>query len=657
MSGQRGTCRRFVTEIKSEEFVMRAAYIDLTGADIEKKDLDDSIAKAFIGGFGVNLRLACDLIRPGVPPLSPENVIIAGVGPLVGTRVQAPRWTIVTKLPLGGSIGLNGGGAGFGVRLQYAGWDQLVISGRAPKPVYLKICDDDIEICDAGELWGKDIFETTEALWQKYGKAYSVVAIGQAGENLVTSSIALVDKLSALGKGGLAAVMGSKNLKAMVVAGTNKQTKIADRERFDRACDELLSQMKATPELKKWVELGKISAVSPLIVPCKNYTEVYPDEKYQELYGIDAYLARVKGRRTGCLTCAYPCKDALEVKQGALKGLTTNISSLPGRIWLLGIHCSGGCSFEDVVKLTDMAQRYGIDTQVFAPTVEVVIELYERGIITAEDVGYVIPKRDFTTTLLLLEMTAFKRGIGQVLGDGSPGVIERFGKECEKYSTHNKGIDQVVEPRANSFNTHCFAQVVSPCGRHMGGEMGHSLQPGIEGYSLDKVRKLCERVGCSRQAIDRIFDVSAGFNVGRLTRYTEDFFMVLSSLGICDYRNEFYNWENLAELYSSATGIEMTADEIKECGERISNLWKALNVREGFDRKDDRFPERWLEPLRTSDGGELPLTGCGGETITLDLLNQMLDDYYDERGWDIRTGVPGKDKLAELGLEALLLVT
>ena len=131
---------------------MRAAYIELTGAGIEKKDLDDSIEKTFIGGFGVNLRLACDLIRPGIPPLSPENVMIVGAGPLVGTRVQAPRWTVVTKLPLGGSIGLNGGGAGFGVRLQHAGWDQLVISGRAPKPVYLRICDDDIEICDAGDL-------------------------------------------------------------------------------------------------------------------------------------------------------------------------------------------------------------------------------------------------------------------------------------------------------------------------------------------------------------------------------------------------------------------------------------------------------------------------------------------------------------------------
>ncbi len=632
---------------------MRTGYIELTSANIEKKELDARMAKTFIGGFGVNLRLACDLIRPGIPPLSPENVMIVGAGPLVGTRVQAPRWTVVTKLPLGGTIGVNSGGAGFGIRLQHAGWNHLVISGRAPKPVYLRICDDDIEICDAADLWGKDIFETTEALWQKYGKAYSVVAIGQAGENLVKSSIALVDKLSTLGKGGLAAIMGSKNLKAMVVAGTTRRTRISDQERFDRTCDELLSQMRAAPGLKRWVELGKMSAVSPLIVPYKNYTEVYPDEKYQELYGIDAYLARVKGRRTGCLTCVYPCKDTLEVKQGKLKGLTTNISSLPGRIWHLGIHCSDSCSFENVVKLIDVAQRYGIDTQIFAPTVEIVIELYERGIITDEDIGHVIPKRDFATTLLLLEMTAFRRGIGEILGDGSPGVIERFGKECEKYSTHNKGLDAVLEPRANSFNTHCFAQVVSPGGRHMGGEIGHALQPGVNGYSLDEVRKFCERIGCSKQAVDRIFDVSAGYNVARLARYTEDFYTVLSSLGICDYRHEFYDWEKLAELYSSVTGIEITVDEMKECGERISNMWKAINVREGFDRKDDRFPERWLEPLRTSDGKELPLTGCGGEVITIDVLNKMLDDYYDERGWNIRTGVPTKDKLKALGLEAL----
>lgn len=628
---------------------MKAGFIDLTGASIQKKELDGRMAKSFIGDFGVNLRLAADLIRPGTPPLSPENVIIAGAGPLVGTRIQAPRWTIVTRQPLAGTIGVNSGGAGFGVRLKQAGWDHLVISGRAPGPVYLKIIDDVIEVRDASHLWGKDIFETTESLWQEYGKAYSVVAIGQAGENLVKSSIALVDRLSALGKGGLAAVMGSKNLKAMVVGGTARGTELYDQERFDRACREVLDRMKASTALKTWVELGKMSI--PGVVPYKNFTEIYPVEKYQEQYGIDAYLARVKGRRTGCLTCAYPCKDALEVKQGALKGLTTNISSVRGRIWELGIRCSNSCSFEEVVKLIEVAQRYGIDTQVFAPTVEVVNELYEKGIITAADMGYLIPKRDFATTLLLLEMTAFRRGIGEVLGGGSPGVIERFGQACQPYSTHNKGTDQVIEPRLAGFNAHSFSQVTSPSGRHMGGESAGALQPGAKGFSLDRVREYCEHLSIPKAALDRIFDVPGGFNVGRLTRYSEDFYMVMSSLGICDYRSEFYTWDKLAELYASATGVEITVDEIKECGERIANIWRAINAREGFGRKDDRFPERWLAPLRTGDGQVLPLTGCGGEVITINVLNKMLDDYYDERGWDIRTGVPSKDKLKALGLE------
>lgn len=629
---------------------MKVGFIDLTIADVAIKYLDSRMIKTFLGGLGTSLRIACDLIKPGISPLSPENLIIIGAGPLVGTRIQAPRWTVVTKLPLGETVGVNIGGAGFGVQFKYAGWDHLVISGRSPKPVYIKIFDNDIEICDATHLWGKDIFESSDALSDKYGNAYSIVAIGQAGENLVKSSIALIDKMSTLGKGGLAAVMGSKNLKAIVVNGTAKRTQIFNKPRFDKACGEVLSQIKADHKEK----VGKKTADDfPPPNLHKNYTEIYPKEKYQELYGTGAHFNKIRGR--GCRTCAYPCpcKYVLEVNHGKLMGLTTNLSSF-GRVEQLGIQCSGGCSSEEVVKLVDTAQRYGIDVQIFAPAMEMILDLYEQDIITAKEMGYVIPKRDFTTTLLLLEMTASGQGIGKILGDGSFGIIKRFGRESEKFSTHNKGVDEVIDPRLSNFGPHAFAQVVSPGGRHMGGMACKDLYPNAKGFSLDKVRRYCERMEIPKQAIDRIFDVPTGYNAARLTRYAEDFYIVLSSLGICHFRTDFYSWENLAELYFSATGIEMTVNELKQCGERILNLWKVINFKEGFTRKDDRFSEKWLEPLRTGDGQELPLKGCGGDIINIDILNKMLDDYYDERGWDIMTGVPTRDKLITLGLENIV---
>ena len=192
----------------------RIAKVDLTTGEIKKSDLDLTMAKNFIGDFGVGLRLAYDMIKPGIKPLSPENVIIVGTSPISGTRFPVTRSSVVTKYPQSGAIAFGSASMGLDNRLKRAGYDQLIITGKSPKPVYLKILEDDIELCDAQDLWGKDIFDTTDILKERYGKRCAVVAIGQAGENLVKGSIALINKLGTVGKGGLGAIMGYKNFKA-----------------------------------------------------------------------------------------------------------------------------------------------------------------------------------------------------------------------------------------------------------------------------------------------------------------------------------------------------------------------------------------------------------------------------------------------------------
>ena len=496
----------------------------------------------------------------------------------------------------------------------------------------MKICDDDVEICDANFLWGRDIYETTEALWRKHGRAYSIIAIGQAGENLVRLALGLVDKMSTLGKGGLAAVMGSKNLKAIAVTGTRKKVKIAEPRKFERSCDEVLSKMKVDAQVQAWTKLGKMASIKDLPFPYENYTKLPSSEVKDRQYGIDAYL-RLKIKRRGCTTCAFPCKDEVEVPQGEYKGLTTNVSSLVGRIWNLGFQNTGGsASFEEVIKLFDVANRYGIDCHVFSPVMDFAVELYERGIITDKDTEGLVLKRDFATTLTLLEQVTHGQGIGAILGEGSLGIISKFGKECEKYSTHIKNLEQHKDPREAEFNMCTFGQVVSPEGGEI--EPGHiaaNWGSSQKGYSLDTVREYCKRMDLAKDAIARIFDVPSGYNVARLLRYAEDFFSILTSLGICEYRTRLYDWDKLAGLYSAATGIEMSGNDMKKAGERIWHMFKALNVREGFDRKDDRFPPRWLEPFRTVDGREVSLASSSGEAISVDFFNKMLDDYYDKR--------------------------
>lgn len=222
------------------------AYVDLTTGQVRKENLDLDCAKKFLGGAGLNLRLAYDLIKPGADPLSPDNPILIGAGPLVGTLAPGSgRFSGTTKFALPASqdnrfyvASANGGGRRLGLMLKCAGYDHLVITGRASRPVYLKIIDDDIEICDANDLWGKkDTYQTTDELVARYGRC-GVIAIGKAGEKLVKFALAIVDKRSTLGRNGFGAVMGSKNLKAICVRGT-KGVKIKDPKRFMKEVDRL----------------------------------------------------------------------------------------------------------------------------------------------------------------------------------------------------------------------------------------------------------------------------------------------------------------------------------------------------------------------------------------------------------------------------------
>ena len=204
-------------------------YVDLTTGDVREEELDPNMARRYIGAFGIGARLAYDLIKPGIDPLSPENYIIVGAGPFVGTSCpSASRCTAWTKFPLSNTIGPAGGSMTFGSGLKYAGYDELIITGRADKPVYLKVSDEGAEICDAGDLWGKDTYAATDELWKRHGTDHGVICIGQAGENLVNISLATVDKSATLGRHGFPVVMGSKNLKAIVAGGRGK-VRVADR--------------------------------------------------------------------------------------------------------------------------------------------------------------------------------------------------------------------------------------------------------------------------------------------------------------------------------------------------------------------------------------------------------------------------------------------
>ena len=626
-------------------------HVDLTSGEIRKEPLDLDLAKRFIGGFGMDGKLAYDLIRPGTDPLSPENAVIISAGPLVGTMIPgAVRLIGTTKFPLTNAVFSGSGSMSFGHQMKWSGYDHLVITGKAKSPVYIKIFDDNVEICDAKDLWGRDLCDTTDMLRDEFGTC-GVVAIGQAGENLVKMALALVDKTSTLGRGGLGAVMGSKNLKAVVAQG-KKGIKIYDKKRLMRTVDGLFDRCKRYPLHTPLVE-ESIMALWDEYAPQglfsgKNWTKTLSAERATELFGPKIYEKIKKGRQA-CPSCFNSHRDIIELREGEFAGLVLHCHT-----FLTAGMIGARFDIEDyteAVKLYDLLNRSGLCLLSFVNLADFVIDLYERGVITESDTQGLVLSRDFSTAATLIEKIVNRDGFGDLLAEGWSETMNVFGKDSEQYAATIKGQECLRDPRVAGLGTHEFVEFVCPRGPCGAWGTSPSYMPGI---SADVLKRHAGRMGASQQTIDRIFDSPSGVSVGRYTKISEEWCTLFDSLGICEMLqiNRFYNIDICAELYSAVTGIEAGPEELMAAAERNFNLFKAINVREGFSRKDDFPPDKLFKPTTHSDGQELHLKDwVTGDRLSRDHVETLLDDYYDEHGWDTEKGIPTKEKLIELGLD------
>ncbi len=630
-------------------------YIDLTDGVIEEKPLNLDMAVKFIGGMGIQQRLLYDLLKPGTDPYSPENPIIIGSGPLTGTGAPgSPRVMGTTKYPETGAIGSAGGAMRFGFMLKFAGYDHIIITGKASKPVYIKIVNDDVEICDATHLWGKDIVETTENLWDVYGDC-GVIAMGQAGEHLGKLAQAACDLGSSLGRGGLAGIMGSKNLKALVASGTGS-IKIADAERFKKARETLFEGAKRYAYHGDIVRYGIMQSWANYRVQfgyTKNRTLV-PDLKIIDKgIGFEAYKKLGK-TAFGCPSCFIADKEIVEMRSGRFKGLKWSTAAYLNAAILstrLDLKDSG-----EAVKFGEVTDRLGIDQLGFSDLLDFIFTLHEQGTIGSSDVGGLPLKRgDIDVVLTWLEKTANREGFGNVIADSWQGLMKAFGEDLIKNSTAViKGREGIWEPRISGLGTNEFAQLTYPRGPNAesGGSGLYALNQPIE-----TVRRHAQRMGMSKEAIDRSFDSPLKINIGRFVTSSEHWLALFNSLGICNrhVNNRFYHIDIIAELYSAATGIDLSPQELIKYSERVWNLFKMINVREGFSKKDDEPPGVWFQPMVTHEGKELYMMDYyKTRRLTREDVEQWLRDYYDERGWNIETGIPTKEKLLELGLEEMV---
>jgi aldehyde:ferredoxin oxidoreductase len=629
-------------------------YIDLSTGEIQEKPLDLDMAVKFLGGMGIQQRVLFDLLKPGIDPFAPEAPLIFGSGPLTGTGAPGtPRIMATLKYPETGAIGSGGGAMRFGFMLKLAGYDHVVITGKASKPVYLKIVDSNVELCDAKHLWGKDIVQTTEALWDAHGDC-GVIAMGQAGEHRGKMAQAACDLGASIGRGGLGGVMGSKNLKALVASGSGS-IRIADPERFNKVRESLFERVKRYPLHGDIVRYGIMENWRNYSIQFgyKNNRTFIPDLKeIDRAVGFEAYKKLGK-KAFACPSCFIADKEIVEATSGRFKGTKWYTPAYLNSAML-------AIKFEmkdagEAIMIGDAADRYGIDNLGSSDLIDFLYTLHEEGTLTEADVGGLSLKRgDIDGTLILLQKMAYREGFGNEMADGWEGMKRVFGEKLvNKKTSIIKGREGVWEPRISGLGTNEFAQLVYPRGPNAecGGSGLYTL-----GQPLDTVKNHAGRMGMSNEALERSLDSPRKINIGRFVTSSEHWLALFNSLGICNrhVNNRFYSIAIVSELYSAATGIERSPEELISYSERVWNVFKMINVREGFSRKNDEPPQNWFEPMVDYKGEEhYMMDYYRTKRLTREDVDQWITDYYLERGWDPDTGIPTKQKLAELGLEEL----
>lgn len=639
---------------------MNAPYLNLLNVDLTSKTISDlrldyDYYKGFIGGWGVGIKLAYEQVKAGIEPTDPSTPIIICAGLISGTSVPgSSRLAIITKYPLTGAVAMGNGGLNFADALQHAGYNIINITGASEEgPIYLEITEKGAAIKSASDLWGRDLYETTDLLTDRYGSRSSVLAIGPAGENGCNISLALVDNCGTVGKGGLGAVMGSKGLKAVVVRG-DKLIEIKDKEKYHAALKNVNARLAKIENQDRHIELGTYWKWDNWFengFATENWNRIYPKEKATELFGKDAYLKEAKGARMACVTCPLPDREILHAKQGRFKGLITYAGGFAGRAANLFTRC-GVESCGEVIKLQDVLNRMGICCHGITSLIDFAVELYESGIINNNDTEGMKLERNFSTAMQLIEDTAYKKGFGRVLADGYPGFFRRYGDKLKDMAVQSKGLDILYDPRLVRFGTKPFVEIVNPRGGHH--------QPGVSptdslGATEETLKDFATRIGVTEDAQKRIFTDDIKVHVGRLTKYTQEYYAVMTALGICSKApiGFLYSMDDCADLISSVYGIDYDTCTLKKDAERIWNLYRIINAREGFSSLDDIVPPKWFIPLKGDNGDKPIMDYFGTRVLTEADVYRMRDDYYEECGWDIETGMPSEDKIKELDIDVL----
>ena len=610
----------------------RILRINLTGKTAQEEKLPLEVAQNFIGGAGLGIKYLFDEVKPGTDALGPDNKLIFAPGPFTGTPTPcASRMAVVGKSPLTGAIGTALTGGYFPAELKFAGWDAIILEGKSDKPTWISIKDSTVKFHDATGIWGTMTFDCQQMVKDDLKDQNTrVMCIGPAGERL-SKLACIINERRAAGRKGLGAVMGSKNLKAIAVRGTGTVA-IASEEKYKTARTEMLKTMKESPVLYSAFSPAGTPMVVDLtgalgILSAKNWSATGEFVPVDQL-GLDAQNTRKIGKEH-CYDCPVGCSQMKLARSGPYAGILTEGPEFE-TIYSFGTE-TGVANLDAVIAADRLADELGLDSISAGVTIGFAMELFEKGILTTSDTGGIDLKFGNDKAMMdVLRMMAFREGIGDILSDGTKAAAQKIGKGSDKFAMNIKGLEMpaydVRGAKAHGLN---YATAYTGADHN-------------KGYAFQEIFGIPVPWEVDRLAIE---------GKGKLTKWNQDVRAVTCDCAtmcafILDTALPATSTQNTAALMEAITGLSFTADEVQRVGERLNNLAKAFNMREGFTRADDTFPERLMtEPLK--DGGSK------GQLISKDDLKKMLDEYYTERGWDTQTGVPTRAKLEELGLGAV----
>lgn len=616
-----------------EGYTQSRIDVDLTSGEVKESTLPSNFCRDWIGGYGFGAKVLWDEMKGGVDPLGPENVFVFAIGPFPTTILPtSSKYGVFAKSPQTGMFGMSISSGSVGQQARRAGCNMIVFKGKSPEPVYFVADDDERYLVPCKEtLWGKGAWQTEELVREEFrDQRMGVAAIGPAGERGSWMGCITNDRNRQAGRTGMGAVMGSKNLKALVFRGT-KGVKVAQPVEFYKKARKLIKVANG-PATSKYREYGTPTGLRSYhklgMMPFKNHREGQLPfiDKFDGEYLNKTYVVK----KVACSQCSVACDHLARVPKNHEHWANTVASVDVETCYSFGSAC-GNSDWPTVFKCITLCDDLGIDGISGGVTAAMACDLYEDGIITKEDLGYELP---FGSTVNLVkfteEMCLGKNFAGKVFGDGTRAAGERLEemgrKTASKYAIQIKGLEFPAFDihGMTSFSVGLSVSIRGAC----------HLRNGA--YGLDAKGKF------DRFAYDKPLER------GKSIIATEDIYSIIDSFIICKFTRGIYeNDAELAEVYELVTGIPMDDKYLIKRGEAITNLSKCFNIREGWTRADDHPPERFFKLAHT-------VGPTKGVTLKEDGFQTLLSGYYEARGWDTKTGIPTEQKLKELGLDFVI---